>query len=173
MNVRLIENCDFDEDGEFLGSDSHFSNDLACNDADDFPDETVLDEIEDEGHQFEDDEEFLDEEYFQPSLPRDGQRRAFQLFWCGTEEAAERDFPKPDSYGFRENMSENRTGAVRRVRRDGPVPRNFFLERELIARTSSESDVKYPPKRPPPILDFAFVFTSFVAALVIAYYTVV
>ena len=80
MNVRLIENCDFDEDGEFLGSDSHFSNDLACNDADDFPDETVLDEIEDEGHQFEDDEEFLDEEYFQPSLPRDGQRRAFQVW---------------------------------------------------------------------------------------------
>ena len=80
MNVRLIENCDFDEDGEFLGSDSHFSNDVAYNDADDFPDETVLDEIEDEGHQFEDDEEFLDEEDFQPSLPRDGQRRAFQVW---------------------------------------------------------------------------------------------
>lgn len=167
MNVSLIENCDFDEDGEFLGSDDHFSND-----ADDFPDENTSDEIEDEG-QFEDDEEFVDEEYFQTPLPRDGQRRAFQLFWCGTEEAAERDFPKPDSYGFRENMSENRNGTFRRARRDGPVPRNFFLERELIARTSSESDVKYPPKRPPPILDFAFVFTSFVAALVIAYYTVV
>ena len=78
--MRLIENCDFDEDGEFLGSGSHFSNDVACHDSDDFPDETILDDIEDEGHQFEDDEEFLDEEYFQPSLPRDGQRRAFQVW---------------------------------------------------------------------------------------------
>lgn len=46
---------------------------------------------------------------------------------------------------------------------------NFILPTRRILKEDSQT---YPPERWPPILDFLFVFSSFVAAVVAAYFTI-
>lgn len=49
---------------------------------------------------------------------------------------------------------------------------SFYEEREgLLPLRSAEGPQDYPPDRWPPLLDFLFVFSSFVAAVVAAYFT--
>jgi len=56
---------------------------------------------------------------------------------------------------------------------DQHVRRRFYKDLSPPTRKLlKESSQAYPPERWPPILDFLFVFSSFVAAVVAAYFTI-
>lgn len=79
------------------------------------------------------------------------------MFWCNRQgDNTETDFPKPDGYGVR-RLNNQMT----------PDVRNQQLEWDLF---EDQAEVQYAPKWPPPLQAFALVFTSFVTALVSAYY---
>lgn len=150
MNEHLIENCDFDEDDLASFQWESDVNPLSQN-------QPSLSDNNSESSSEQEEETMEDFYHGDEDMPH---RRAFQMFWCsGQDDNAEADFPKPDSYGVRQ-----------RNNRMTPDARNRLLEQELF---QEQAEVQYAPKRPPPLLDFAFVFTSFVAALVFAYYSAV
>ena len=148
MNERLIENCDFDEDelASFRWESDRFNMPQAPGMS---PNQPSLSDINQSESSSEDDMDYVP----------DGTRRTFQLFWCNGQDDNS-DFPKPDNYGVRRRPTAT------------PV-RNRLLERDLFEQWEDKAEVQYAPKRPPPLLDFAFVFTSFMAALVFAYYSAV
>jgi len=102
---------------------------------------------------------------------RDHNGRVFQAFWCGDQEEEEQ-LPKPDSYGLHQQQ-------LRRTKQSSGQKRRKSRMFEDLANYSqsffddSTPSVHYAPKRPPPILDFIFVLTSFIVAVVMAYYSAV
>ena len=85
--------------------------------------------------------------------------RIFQRFWAGNQDDCPQQecLPKPDNYGMRKRRKSR--------------PKLFEYYRFFEDDPPSSKPVHYAPKRPPPILDFAFVLTSFIVAVVMAYYS--
>lgn len=184
MNEQLVENCDFDEDelASFRWESDHITAAHAQNHS------SVSDQFQEEDEESScpsssegGEEEVTMDPYAELYFPDDtetekrenGGKRAFQSFWCGPPEESvqpDSDFPKPDTYGLH---SRSRRGVRRRRRSSsgGTTVRNrFYFETDTVFETGRTGDVQYAPKRPPPILDFVFIFTAFVAALIFAYY---
>jgi len=118
-----------------------------------------------------------------------GGGRVFQAFWCGDQEAEEEQLPKPDNYGIRSSQAGCRkkrrpvaASIAKRCSRvnlfDDFIANSFAADDERRSKTNDDDElsakpVHYAPKRPPPILDFIFVLTSFIVAVVMAYYSAV
>ena len=129
-------------------------------------------------------------------------KRVFQKFWCATEEDEDLiELPRPDEYRLKSQEKDGsqkrkkRAGSSIKRRLLGKDPDTdpwtddlHFVgdgsdERGGIRRLPKiwdsmddelEKEEKfYAPKRPPPILDFLMVVTSFLAASILAYYSVI
>ena len=122
-------------------------------------------------------------------------KRVFQKFWCAADEDDEdlQELPRPDGYRLRSCGSQKRNNKSSLKRKLlGIDNRQLVVSDEIPPCTNDErggirrrpktwdflenEDIKrdakfYAPKRPPPILDFLMVVTSFLAAAVLAYYS--
>ena len=123
--------------------------------------------------------------------------RVFQKFWCAAEDDDEdlQELPRPDGYRLRSSgiQKRNNKSSLRRRLLGMDNGLQLVASNELVSYTNDErggirrrpktwdileeeEDTKkdekfYAPKRPPPILDFLMVVTSFCVAAVLAYYT--
>ena len=128
-------------------------------------------------------------------------KRVFQKFWCATEEDEDLiELPRPDEYRLKSQEKggsqkrKKRSGSSIKRRLLGKDPDNdpWTDELNFVGDGSDErggirrlpkiwdslddelekEEKFYAPKRPPPILDFLMVVTSFLAASILAYYSV-
>jgi hypothetical protein len=94
------------------------------------------------------------------------------------EDSADEDYdgeheapPAPDDY----SDVERSPGLVQRKKMaaggEPTLVDSFYNEQKGRVKPRSEAPPDYPPDRWPPLLDFLFVFSSFVAAVIAAYFT--
>ena len=134
-------------------------------------------------------------------------KRAFQKFWCATDEDDEefQELPRPDEYrlkyplssSYQKQRNKKNLGSSfkRKLIGNTKNEETLMVSNDMIYREDTDErggirrrpkvwecldeteldfkkDAKiYAPKRPPPILDFFMVVTSFFVASVLAYYS--